>query len=718
MRQVVERCFDALADNIDDSLAFQTSIVLQTLNKAKSQPSFPDGRPYDFYTDANPNEMRTAVKLLNRLVLRLEDISQEWPDQMVLRHLLDRCAAMLALKADSPIVRVIAAFEGLLLHTADWEAYANRDNTLAPFQTDIGNLIVDWRRLELSCWAQLLETQARNFASEASPWWFKMYEILIHGGRAAAKEEAEVPESRATEAHAHSLVGLIDQFITTSPLGQFSPRLELLRTFSAHLNSLSGTPSDFAGLDRIARLVSSLTARYSLSEPTIATSLRTQRDKIEQNVKDFIKLASWKDVNVHALKASAQHTHRQLHRCIRKFREVLRKPCNTLLVLPESQRKPTDSLVRPSISTTAHSGALLALSISANEDPTALVANLPRIFEKYQSLLSTTIRPSFSLDMHEVINDAAVEIVITSKALADETPSIMNDETTKMVKNMLNRKRAAWNTLLKELRKMGFSNRVKAPVLALQQSSFAIHSLPQLSSPSESSTGLAQEIARIEDYHFRMLVSMPELRDSLRSHHTDLTTPDLTKAVGFVESTLSVALTNRTRSVSIALPPSSQVLTSPRLHLRSLEENLNIYNRLVRYVKRLNVLTVSAPSTTTVAGLGVNAENVVRQAASFLCQLSDALREVFVGRQEYQQTIGPLVSSNDSVSILQGYLSSATQLRDSLAEIAASVADVNFRVILSSQSLPLNFAVVSFLTRSCSSSSRIGNSCQLRDSLL
>lgn len=265
---------------------------------------------------------------------------------------------------------------------------------------------------------------------------------------------------------------------------------------------------------------------------------------------------------------------------------------------------------------------------------------------------------------------------------------------------------------------MGFSNRVKAPVLALQQSSFAIHSLPQLSSPSESSTGLAQEIARIEDYHFRMLVSMPELRDSLRSHHTDLTTPDLTKAVGFVESTLSVALTNRTRSVSIALPPSSQVLTSPRLHLRSLEENLNIYNRLVRYVKRLNVLTVSAPSTTTVAGLGVNAENVVRQAASFLCQLSDALREVFVGRQEYQQTIGPLVSSNDSVSILQGYLSSATQLRDSLAEIAASVADVNFRVILSSQSLPLNFAVVSFLTRSCSSSSRIGNSCQLRDSLL
>lgn len=554
MRQIVERCFDALADNIDDSLAFQTSIVLQTLNKAKAQPSFPDGRPYDFYTDANPNEMRTAVKLLNRLVLRLEDISQEWPDQMVLRHLLDRCAAMLALKADSPIVRVIAAFEGLLLHTADWEAYANRDNTLAPFQTDIGNLIVDWRRLELSCWAQLLETQARNFASEVSPWWFKMYEILIHGGRAAAKEEAEVPESRATEAHAHSLVGLIDQFITTSPLGQFSPRLELLRTFSAHLNSLSGTPSDFTGLDRIARLVSSLTARYSLSEATIATSLRTQRDKIEQNVKDFIKLASWKDVNVHALKASAQHTHRQLHRCIRKFREVLRKPCNTLLILPESQRKPTDSLVRPSISTTSHSGTLLALSNLTNEDPTALVTNLPRMFEKYQSLLSTAIRPSFSLDMHEVINDAAVEIVTTSKALADETPSVMNDETTKMVKNMLNRKRAAWNTLLKELRKMGFSNRVKAPVLALQQSAFAIHSLPQLSSPSEISTGLAQEISRIEDYHFRMLVFMPELRDSLRSHHTDLTTPDLTKAVGFVESTLSVALTNRTRSVSIAFP--------------------------------------------------------------------------------------------------------------------------------------------------------------------
>ena len=548
VRQVLERCYDALSDSVDDSLAFQIGVVLDTVTRGGSQPTFADGRPYDYYTDANPSEMRKAVKLLNRLVARLEDIAREWPEQMVLRHLLDRCAAMLALKADSPIVRVIAAFEGLLLHTADWEAYANRDNTLAGFQTDIGNLIVDWRRLELSCWAQLLETQALNFANETSSWWFKMYEVLLHGGRAAAQEEAEVPESRATEAHANSLVNLIDRFMTTSPLGQFTPRLDMLRTFSRHLNALAGTPSAFAGMDRMTRVLESLTARYTLSEPTVATSLKTQRDKVERNVKDFIKLASWKDVNVHALKASAQHTHRQLHRCIRKFREVLRKPCNVLLAPPGSQRKPTDGLVRPALTASGHDGSILKAAESAGDAGPA--GNLPRMFEKFQALLASSVRPAFSFEQHEVINDAAVEIVTTAKSLADETPSVYNDETAKAVKNMLNRKRVAWGTLLKELRKMGFSNRVKAPVLALQQSLIAIHSLPALR--LDGATGaapLTAEVGRIEEYHYRMLVSMPELRDSLRSHHTDMTTPDLTKAVGFVESVLAVALTNRARSV-------------------------------------------------------------------------------------------------------------------------------------------------------------------------
>ena len=689
---MLERCYDALSDSADDSLAFQVGVVLDTVTRGGSQPTFADGRPYDYYTDANPSEMRKAVKLLNRLVGRLEDIAREWPEQMVLRHLLDRCAAMLALKADSPIVRVIAAFEGLLLHTADWEAYANRDNTLAGFQTDIGNLIVDWRRLELSCWAQLLETQALNFANETSSWWFKMYEVLIHGGRAAAKEEAEVPESHATEAHANSLVSLIDKFMTTSPLGQYTPRLDMLRTFSRHLNALAGTPSAFVGMDRMTRVLESLTARYTLSEPTVATSLRTQREKVERNVKDFIKLASWKDVNVHALKASAQHTHRQLHRCIRKFREVLRKPCNVLLAPPESQRKPTDGLVRPALAATAYDGSILKAVGPADDGSSSTASNLPRMFEKYQALLASTVRPAFSFEQHEVINDAAIEIVTTAKSLADETPSVFNDETAKAVKNMLNRKRVAWGTLLKELRKMGFSNRVKAPVLALQQSSIAIHSLPALRLGANGSAPLTAEVGRIEEYHYRMLVSMPELRDSLRSHHTDMTTPDLTKAVGFVESVLAMALTNRAR---YAPSPETVLLTCdadslPSPGRRSLAENLGLYTRLARIVGRLDQLTLSVGTGVSVGAVGPGPQAVVHAADRFLNQVSDALRELLVGRREYEQVTGTSSASADSRFHIESFLSTAGDLRAAVARIVASVDGIKLHVLLSCASSSLD----------------------------
>lgn len=76
-------------------------------------------------------------------------------------------------------------------------------------------------------------------------------------------------------------------------------------------------------------------AFYSQYEPRIAAHLVAERARIDKDVQNVIKLASWKDINVAALRASAVRSHHQLHKCVRKLRTVLQKPATDLFTAGE-----------------------------------------------------------------------------------------------------------------------------------------------------------------------------------------------------------------------------------------------------------------------------------------------------------------------------------------------------------------------------------------------
>lgn len=119
---------------------------------------------------------------------------------------------------------------------------------------------------------------------------------------------------------------------------------------------------------------------------------------------------------------------------------------------------------------------------------------------------------------------------------------------------------------------------------------------------------------------------------------------------------------------------------------RSLEESLALFGRLAQYISRLDQLALAGAGV-AVGAVGLEPEGIVLQAGRFLCQLSDALRELLVGRREYQQAVGNPAVTADSLARLDGYLSSARSLGESVARIAASVNSVKLHVLLSSASL-------------------------------
>ncbi|KAI0769070.1 midasin [Trametes elegans] len=529
------------------SRPYQIGMLLSRLSELHGSGSGRP-RPYNIYTDSNVPEILRGSEILGRMVTRLVVLIQEWPDQMVLQHLKERCDLVLKLDIFSPVAKVLSAIEQLLLQMEDWEMYANRENTLKAYQHDLASLVVAWRRLELTSWQGLLRTQAQEFADGAAEWWFRLYEATVRGVASAVLEE-ERGDSRALAKYLDGLVPLLDSFMASTPLGQYTERLRYLRAFESYCDHLSNTQTGglAAGFQRVHRVLRFTREYYSQFLPRVTSSLTSQQDVLEKEIRGFIKLASWKDINVHALKQSAQRTHRQLYKCVRKFREILRQPVDSHLV-PVSAGTDESSAASASIQLRLGESTPSLPALPAFSGRPEHLSNLDRTFRNYQSVvqgqISSVIRSLSPGDTEEL----SAEIITTLQSLASASvPSdVTGEQRDKAYKALLVRKRKAWSDLLKELKRVGLAMNVKPEVLEQQGNPRWLREQPALAS-SHASLG---PFEKSEMYLLRLSKLLPDLRSKLVNHNPDIGTRELQRGTSLVESAFSLAVEARASAVA------------------------------------------------------------------------------------------------------------------------------------------------------------------------
>lgn len=531
------------------SLPFQTRLVHDRL--ASFNDVSKSSRPYDFYHDENVPEAKKAASLVQALSERLQDLILQWPDQMVLQHLKDRCDVVAQFSLRNPVAKILSALEQLLLNLEDWEMYANRDNNLKANKQDLIELIVNWRRLELSAWKGLLNSQAAAFAESTSDWWFRLYDAAIRGVVSTAQADKEDDETiSSVDAFLNDLVPLLDDFMSSGPIGQFKTRLDLLRSMEKFADLLAKTRNDeYAGpLRRVHHILFSTRSYYAHFEPKVSGSLNDQRAVLEKDIQGYIKLASWKDVNVHALRQSAQKTHRHLYKIVRKFRDVLRQPVGALL-------QPSGTIV--SLAKQVADADVTTFETSVPEDTTTFpslpstlgrpqhLVNLSTTYRNYSVLISERLLTLLDSHLPHSVESLADDIISTSKALAEIVVPSSVDTTrrSKLQKNLLTRKRKAWSDFLKELKRAGLSANVKPEVLEQNRSQRWIREQPSI-----EAVGTASTITdRAEHYFHRLSGILAQLRASLSDHHSDLSTRELQRALMHIESAYSLAIQSRSR---------------------------------------------------------------------------------------------------------------------------------------------------------------------------
>ena len=223
--------FDSMGDTLDRSSAAYRIRTLVDLSQSAAPSIGIEAVQRDFYNEPDVKETAKATPILLALSLRLAGLIDQFPEQMVLQNLRERCETTLALSSRSSVAQVLTAIEAVLVHTEDWETFASKEHSIVIGRTAITNLIVEWRRLELTCWSRLLSTVNDHFGDPVASWWFRFYETTIRGAP-GVDADSEAPSTQTPAEYYRDLVSLLDGFLAESSLGQYAARLQLVLSFA------------------------------------------------------------------------------------------------------------------------------------------------------------------------------------------------------------------------------------------------------------------------------------------------------------------------------------------------------------------------------------------------------------------------------------------------------------------------------------------------------
>ncbi|CAG8452138.1 711_t:CDS:10 [Ambispora gerdemannii] len=559
-------------------------IVFDNYNNNKNE------QIYDFYRDPNLNEAKKLNPILSEFQTRIKDLLEEWPDHAVLLQLYEISIRIKSFALNSPIAKFLTGLELLLQKSAEWEAYASSRVSLKVQLDQITCLIVAWRQLELNCWPNLLAAQDKYYAESAYQWWFHLYNCVVSSaidrfkGQVIAKEEITKYITQIVES--------LDQFLQSSKLGDFPARLDLIHSFYLHLcvnlefqkapkerddQEAAATISSY--YNQAADALYNVYKYYSQFLFQHDKSLAEMRKPIEKDLKDFVKLASWKDINIYALKQSAQKTHRHLSKCIRKYKQVLDKPITEIITAYQSSSSSNNTTSNaittfPELSSNQENWIYKLLPDPPSPQVRELLdlSNSKRIWaipERFINI-NQTLEKLYSYCINDIfvkrptyqraLDEFATQLILRIKSLQEETPALMNDENKSSVKALKMIKKKALVDLLKELKRLGLDPFMKSKRVEQQQNLVGyLLQLPRLNfekameskrlksaiTTTHQATQDIESLKKADDYYYRIVARMTHLRYVANNPSRDLTSLEIRKGLSFTEDLLHLIIAER-----------------------------------------------------------------------------------------------------------------------------------------------------------------------------
>lgn len=484
---------------------------------------------YNFYTDSNIAEARRLVALTLSVQGRFVQLQTAWPEHAVLQDVITCCSEVLEFRHTEPIAKFLTKVEKLYSLVHEWQLVASREYSAAPLYDELTNMIIAWRRLELSTWAKLLDLERERCDDDVSAWWFVAYEALF----AVPLQMAESGEQDLSE-HIQGVVATLEQFFNSTTLGQFSRRLRLVSDFQALL-SLFGP--DFSCLTPLVSALSNFLSHFRPFEPLVLKTLQEKRSALEKDIKEQIQLASWKDTNIVALKESARRSHVKLFKLVRKYRAALSQPVQPILEQGLSDAagdEPGSTVELGALATIAVPEALSICQTTGKlwssralrfQNPDGTARNMLNLYTSIPS----------EYDIAKDLEGFTVSVIESINEFKSATPKTLTGENKDDVQHLKIQKRRLYADTLKRLFEMGVKRNAGTSLIETQTS---LAQVLATSAAFDCSSSASSALWSADSYFHRLLDLVPRARLASRNYSEDLSNVEVSRSMGSIEHLL------------------------------------------------------------------------------------------------------------------------------------------------------------------------------------
>lgn len=547
--------------------AFLPAIVLslkETLGWIEGSTS----HTYDFYTQENMEQARKLVTIVEKTHARLAYLVETWPEHVTLQDAMETCQQLLDMPNTTPIAQFLVNVEKLHQHLNEWQGVASTEYSAAEHYDAVTQLIISWRRLELTTWPRLFDIEDEKCRTEADSWWFFVYESVIENPLQLLHEGQSLKE------HVEQLLSTLVSFIESSSVAQFAHRLQVLRAFEQHTLRLC---DDYPGMSLMQKGLYNLIAYYSQYETVSREATAKHRKKFQKSMSNVVLLASWKDTNILALRDSAKRSHKKLFRVVKGYRQAINQPVSPLI----QGGMPGTLAEHPTVNVTGSETVMSSIDLELVKDiyekRLRKWSERPGRLQDLPAAVTMMGRvaqiPSDRAETANFIEEFSSSVVSTIKQLQSETPGTLNEETKEIAKHLKTRKRKAFADALKELKNMGLKSNLSVALLGKQAT---LERILAIADPiSNGRFGVDQNSILENHYFLRVVEILPKIRKAVVEHSPDLTGPEVARSVGFLEHLLSITLDQRT-SISATLNNLERAQTSMARY--NIISNLNMEN--------------------------------------------------------------------------------------------------------------------------------------------
>ncbi|CAI5447894.1 unnamed protein product [Caenorhabditis angaria] len=253
----------------------------------------------DVYRSSSLQECRKVAEILERLEKRTREVLERWPEVVSLKTILESIHDFFLISISMPHIKMAQELEKLIELCENWEMMADRQNSLREPLGDLRKLLVEWKKMEVRCWATLLENCENEAKQKAQLVVFPLFEMIF----SISENEEE------------KIVAMSIEWMHNSTLVDFEIRVKSIENL--------GKWAKLTGKLHLSEWLTSASRHFSIFVPKIEERLRRAREPAEQSLKDYLKVVKYNDLNLWNIRVSSTKAHAQLYKIVRRFKDAI-----------------------------------------------------------------------------------------------------------------------------------------------------------------------------------------------------------------------------------------------------------------------------------------------------------------------------------------------------------------------------------------------------------